>query len=69
MVGWSSGYYESEWEEQTCYEFLKSRIYAEYMEYTGDHPIYDQPEYRQTRRLKNPRDIFRAAKELMGGAA
>ena len=61
MVGGLSGYYEPEWEEETAYEALLSWLLWATAEVDGDDVRF--------RRLRYPREVFRAADRLLDGGA
>lgn len=57
MVGATSGYYEPEWEEETAWDALQARVWAEFTDWNEDGPT-------PLRTFKGPGDILRAAQEL-----
>lgn len=58
MVGEVSGYYQPEWDEQSAYGALATHVH---------HHFYDWDESGGTpaRRLRTPRDVFRAARDII----
>lgn len=69
MVGWTSGYEEPEWEEETAWDYLKNLVFIETVDYVDIPGTEDEcgcPEHKlvYTRKLNNPRDYFKAMKDL-----
>ncbi|RJF99072.1 hypothetical protein D3871_11510 [Noviherbaspirillum saxi] len=63
MVGAMSGYYESEWEEQTAWESLSRLVYDHFTGYSHEDG------WLLLRDLSSPTLIFRAARELIDAVA
>lgn len=64
MVGEVSGYYEPEWDEESAYGALATYVRYHFCVWDGDGPS-------PLRRIRTPRDVFRAANEIIAerGAA
>lgn len=58
MVGGVVGYYEPEWEEEPAWEALRDIIWRAYTNWGDEPPTV-------TRCLRTPRDVFRAAHDLI----
>lgn len=65
IVGWQSGYFEPEWEEETAYEWLKIEVENHFIDWPK-FELTDETGYPAlTRRLDTPRQIFKAADEIV----
>lgn len=58
MVGAVSGYYEPEWDEECAWAALDSIVRNHFCDWDEDGPT-------PTRRLLTPRDVFRAADDIL----
>ncbi|MEQ6328131.1 hypothetical protein VLF92_07335 [Pseudomonas chengduensis] len=71
MVGWSSGYYEPEWEEEDAWTLLAQDVRDHWTDYRELPPVtiddMDFPDYEIAilRRFRNPSQILKAAHELV----
>ncbi len=59
MVGATSGYYEPEWDEETAWDALSGYVHAHFTDYECEGGP------KQTRIIKTPSDVFRAADEII----
>lgn len=69
MVGWTSGYEEPEWEEETAWECLKSLVFSETVDWVAIPGTEDEcgcPDHKlvYSRKLNNPRDYLKAIRDL-----
>lgn len=63
-IGWMSGYYEPEWEEETAWEALRTAVLNHFTTITN---INDGKDFRYevTRKLDEIGDYFKAANEII----
>jgi hypothetical protein len=71
MVGWTSGYYEPEWEEDDAWTLLEQGVREHWTDYrelppeTVDSMEFPDFEIVCLRRFRNPSQILNAARELV----
>lgn len=71
MIGWSSGYYEPEWEEDDAWTLLEQDVREHWTDYRELPPEtidgMDFPDFEIVclRRFRNPSQILKAAHELV----
>lgn len=71
MVGWSSGGYEPEWEEDDAWTLLMQEVRDHWTDYRELPPVtvddMDFPDFEIVclRRFRNPSQILKAARELV----
>lgn len=58
MVGEVSGYYEPEWDEESAYGALATYVHYHFCD-------WDENGGSPTRRIRTPRDVFRAAHDII----
>lgn len=63
MVGEMVGYYEREWEEETAWESLLTRVNEHFTAWTRNGPVWHGP------RLDTPTRVLKAAREIIAGAS
>ncbi|MDO3665317.1 hypothetical protein [Acinetobacter higginsii] len=69
MVGWTSGYYEPEWEEETTWDYFSVHVFNgigcyEAIPGTEDEDGYPNFDWILSRKLNNPSDYLKAFSEL-----
>lgn len=64
MVGAVEGYYEPEWDETTAYRALLNLVHEHFTDYRYD-PETDDVERVPLRALPTPREVFKAAQEII----
>lgn len=74
MIGWTYGYYEPEWEEETAWDFFKNHVWSGFNDYESILDSEDElglPNFQwvSRRKLNNPSQYFKAFEELKGVVA
>ncbi|WP_102867912.1 hypothetical protein [Pseudovibrio exalbescens] len=62
MIGETSGYYEPEWSEETCWERLCGLVFWHYVD---EKVLFDSVELVATRDFSKPHHVLAAAREMI----
>nr|WP_314523042.1 hypothetical protein [uncultured Acinetobacter sp.] len=69
MVGWESGYFETEWDEETTWDYFRIFVFEEVGSYeaisgTEDEDGFPNLDWVLSKKLNNPSDYFKAFLDL-----